>query len=370
MEESGPDLNVPAFNCAQGFLSESQFRSLPLARGVTAGVCFLLCVFTLFLICYHRTLHSRLQRFFFYLTVSTIAYLAVLTMHLEHYFNYLGRRKKLCIAVAFLDQYTGSVQLLFTLGIAIYLVFRVFGHSDSLKKIVPQIQSSQARTVLETLYIITSVCLPLLFVWIPFVAVPYGETGPWCWIQSKVNCSVTSSGYLEEILIWYIPFALVAFSSPVCVLVVLVVFCKWRYVSHNATQQLSIKETLLVFSFLVANSLLCAIEIAVHTYSYSTNTSRYFPLMAYAISTPIGSVIIPIAFLIYIYSARVTRLCNGRICCRCCYRIQQRRQGFVSLDGSATHRPPSVPVNQPSESQPYYICATNDSEYRSTLYSD
>ena len=137
---------------------------------------------------------------------------------------------------------------------------------------------------------------------------PYGETGPWCWIQAEQNCTTLPGSYLEEILIWYVPFGLVAFSSSICVLLVLITFCKWRCISPIATKQLMIKETLLVFAFMVTNGVLCAVEITFHTYTYKTNTHRYFPFMVYAISTPIESVIIPIAFLIYLNSTRVAGL--------------------------------------------------------------
>ena len=161
---------VPAFNCALAQLSKDQYRSLPLARGLTSAICLLLCLLTLALILHYRTFHHRPQRFFLYLTLSTTAYLAVLTMHVEHYFNYLGQAKQLCKAIGFLDQYTGSVQLLFTFGIAIYLVCRVCRQRREVEAAAKR--PKRVRNALEVIYIIVSVCLPLCFAWIPFVEVP------------------------------------------------------------------------------------------------------------------------------------------------------------------------------------------------------
>ena len=64
---------VCAFSCALVQLSEDQYRSLNLARGLTAAVCLLLCLLTLALILHYRTSQFRPQHFFLYLTLSTIA---------------------------------------------------------------------------------------------------------------------------------------------------------------------------------------------------------------------------------------------------------------------------------------------------------
>ena len=98
----------------------SHFRSLSLTRGTTVGVCFLLCLLKLVLICASKTWKTIHQRLFLYLTISTILYLAILTLHFEHYFDYPGQ-DKFCVAVGFLDEYSGMVQLFFTLGITLFL---------------------------------------------------------------------------------------------------------------------------------------------------------------------------------------------------------------------------------------------------------
>ncbi len=53
-----------------------------------------------------KTLHQRL---FLYLTASTTLYLAILTLHIEHYLGYTGQ-DKFCVAFGFLGEYTGMVQ--------------------------------------------------------------------------------------------------------------------------------------------------------------------------------------------------------------------------------------------------------------------
>ena len=342
---------VPAFNCAFVQLSEDQYKSLNLARGLTAAVCLLLCLLTLALIIYYRTFQLRIQRLFLYLTLSTIAYLAVLAMQIEHYFNYLGQARQLCKAIGFLLEYTGSIQLLFTFGIAVYLVFIVLKVYRPLTG--PAAVTKKIGNALEVLYIIVSMCLPLCFVWIPFVEVPYGEMGPWCWIQLEQNCTTLPGGYLEVIFIWYVPFGLFAFGSSICVLLVLITFCKWRCTSQTATKQLIIKETLLVFAFMVNNGIVCAVDTAIHTYMHKTNVHRYFPLMVYAISTPIGSAMIPIAFLIYLNSTRVTRLleyCSLRFSCRACCCALQKDYVYLDSSGNADATiKPSQPSNLPSE---------------------
>ena len=84
-------------------------------------------------------------------------------------------------------------------------------------------------------------------------------------------------------------FGLVAFSSSICLLLILITFCKWCCISQTATKQLIIKETLHAGVCLHGDQwhkLYCGYcNPCMHV--YKTNTHHYFLLMVYAITTSI-----------------------------------------------------------------------------------
>ena len=73
-------------NCTN--LTTDQFRSISLTRGITGIICAVLCFLTLVVILGTKTWQNIRQRLFLYLTISTVAYMIVLSMHLEHYYHY------------------------------------------------------------------------------------------------------------------------------------------------------------------------------------------------------------------------------------------------------------------------------------------
>ena len=88
----------------------------------------------------------------------------------------------LCVVVGLADQYTGTVQLFFTVGVAAYFVSYFLKLFCKQPNINIDLENSKKRVakrrVLEIFFVVASVFGPALYVWVPFKAVPYGETGP------------------------------------------------------------------------------------------------------------------------------------------------------------------------------------------------
>ena len=288
-------------NCTN--ISDQNVRNLALARGITGLLCFVLCVLTLIielvLACWRRKFRTILHRLFIYLTVSTVAYLFVLSLHIEHYFQY-PHQHNFCIAVGFLDQYTGSVQLCFTLGVTAFLFYKAFSGCQGRIKL-PCVEKRCCNLWLELLFVVLSFLTPLAFDWIPFVLVPYGETGPWCWIESLVSkCKLSNQAFLEQMMLWYVPFGVVAFCSFLLILAMITVFVWMRYhemirVRINGI----IKEQCLLLGFLVVFCILWLTEVVTRLILYH-NESAYGLWVIYAISTPLSGVIIPVGFISYL----------------------------------------------------------------------
>ena len=309
VEHDGPTSFVNCIN-----LTIKEFHDLALFRGIAGGGCCLLCVLTLVLIIIHRAFKTILQRLFLYLTISTIAYCGVLTLHVEHYFHPYEGQKVFCIAIGFLDQYTGSVQLLFTFGITAFLFYKVCELCSSCVPIARLggggEEWRECRMVAEISWVLFSFVIPLAFNWLPFIFTPYGETGPWCWIDSvRDDCSASESGYWEQMLLWYIPLATVAFCSLLLLLIMMGVFiwiCKDAQRARQRIESGVIKQSLLLLAFLVFFCALCAIEVSIRTITHRSNDySNYGVWIIYALSTPVSAAIIPIAFFFYLYSSKM-----------------------------------------------------------------
>ena len=104
------------------------------------------------------------------------------------YFNVM------CQAEAFLLEYTNWVKTLFTLCLSIHL----FIYTVYLKNLQR----------LEYLYIVISMCLPLLQAWVPFIHSNYGLAGAWCFIKSwKDNCAQEKDdeGIIEQFALYFGP---------------------------------------------------------------------------------------------------------------------------------------------------------------------
>ena len=343
---------VPYINCTN--FTDSEFRQLPLARGVTAAICLLLCIITLLLIIITKTYKSTLQRLFLYLTLSTVAYLAVLALHIEHYFNFKSPNIMLCKAIGFLDEYTGSVQLLYTLEITLLLFYKV---SDKLYHIRERLHcrkpQSCRRLCKQAILFFIPWTVPILFDVIPFFNIPYSETGPWCGIRTlNDNCSEIRSGLWEQLGIWYIPFGLVGVISLGFIIFMTIVLSIWicKFESQRIRGLKTIlAETLLLMGFLVAYCILCAIELTGRI--IATKKNIFGVWMMYAISTPLSAVIIPIAFLIYLGKGAIKKV------------IQRCRKKQLSEFGEpaiASGAPPSIAVTVPSYTDARHLLGTND----------
>ena len=138
------DENFTMINCTNVTVRQGNIAAL--TRGVTAIVCFVLCslalLFQVTYICRLRNTNT-LQRLFLYLTISTVFYTGVLSLHLQHYFRF-EFQETFCEVVGVLDQYTGSVQLLLTLGITVVLFHKVLSISESYTYIASKSALSQS----------------------------------------------------------------------------------------------------------------------------------------------------------------------------------------------------------------------------------
>ena len=168
-------------NCNSTGLSSTQRNILLYVFGGVGIFSTLLCFIALFITCYYdyRLYKRFVHRLVIYQLLSAIIFSLVCSAELS-FLNYdyndsSMMMKALCGAVGFILNVTVGIKFIITFWLTFYLfMFAVF---------------SKDLCHLELLYVITSIGIPLLFDWIPFVNGLYGVAGAWCWIRNwKGGC--------------------------------------------------------------------------------------------------------------------------------------------------------------------------------------
>ena len=234
-------------------------------RAVAGSVACIVCVSTVILIVVLRAWSKFVHRLTVYLATAGFFYsllLALQGMPVDLDSDVVSLRpgwEKTCVAIGFLAQYTGWVQLTIMSWISVYLALMWKYHKNVMD------------TKSEIGGIVTAIFLPLLFSFEPFIHNMYGLAGAWCWI--KVNkdhsCNETSIGVSYQIGLFYAPVFLFAVTSLFVMVGVLFVFCKnaklkAQNVLNNAQNLLENPQFHCKYEVLIRGALPLLIYPAVH----------------------------------------------------------------------------------------------------------
>jgi len=135
----------------------------------------------------------------------------------------------MCKMVPFLLVFSMLMKLMFTL----WLTFHLFCYVVLFKNLKK----------LEWLYITSSVFLPLLVSWIPFIDNNYGVAGGWCFIrESNDTCATNSDGIIEIFALFYGPIVVSLIFCMLAIVIMILVMVRRACVSSNTQTE---KEPLL-----------------------------------------------------------------------------------------------------------------------------
>ena len=339
-------------NCSH--FTDEQLTAIALFRGATAAACcvilFVVLVTLLVLVRFHyqRVCGTVLKRLAIGFTATNVLYQLVLALHLQYYLN--PQDLKFCEADAFLDQYVGSVLLLFMLEIAFVLFFKVLHVSTSWEFIdVYYEKLKECKFIccgwkinkMEIAIFVFAVTLPLLFDWIPFTTNTYGPLGPWCWIRvSEKNCSSLSrAGTLEQVWLWNLPFVAIAFLTSVLFMVSLnLLGCgiKNAKVEKLALIEVGITNIIFFLTFLVLAVLWCLQQ-----------SNTYITWLLTAICIPLTVTVASLATLFAIHLPL-----SFMVACACCKHQRQKSIYAVTTVNQSTdkHQPSSTTWESPHSS--------------------
>ena len=309
----------PYVNCTN--LTDSQLKTLPLARSITAAICCTLGLVILLLIYCRKTWQTRQQRFFLYLTISAVFYLLTLVMQIEHYFDYPMRKNwqdKLCDTVGYLSELTRLIQLVFMFGVILQLFVAYYGllfDGSVLQCYVPCRKCVPGQTCRFLCPEITFLFLSLItavLVTIPWLLTPYGESGPWCWIRTiSIQCSESDRGFWEQMGMWYIPYAIVSLCSIVFIIFSLVSCTHGLLMARQQVSSVA-TYTAIIAGILLISAFLCGVEMACNI--IAPKVDSYWVWILYAILPPISAVVIPMVLLV-IHGPEMVRATVSFCCC-------------------------------------------------------
>ena len=178
-------------------LSPTQRNILLYVFGGVGAFSTLICVIALLITCYYRLYKRFAHRLVIYQLLSTMFFSLMCALELS-FLNYSPSPSKtmkiLCGMVGYFLSVAVETKFLVTFWLTFYLfMFAVF--LKDLRR-------------LELFYVITSIGIPLLFDWIPFVNGLYGVAGAWCWIKNwKGDCANDKMllGTIEQYMFLYAP---------------------------------------------------------------------------------------------------------------------------------------------------------------------
>ena len=293
-------------NCSN--FTAPQFERLTIARGSAGAVSVFVCCVVLLLIVVKRGYTSVLQRFLLYLTLATLFVEASFVMQLEHLANYTWQ-KEICIAVAFIDQWGGTIVISFSMEITLVLVGKVYGsvYGRCLNGIA---KTKCQRIILESSAVCVALALPLAGAIVPFQTQTYGLNGAWCWITIiDYNCHETD-GYWEQIAFWYVPVTVLGVLIGLCIIAIILLFCVMTFnpaYNHTLSRKL-VKDNLVLFGFYL---LFILANGGDYYRLYTGTTHRYIDYGMWYVSAIVpafAKLFLPLGFLVYMYSFKAVSL--------------------------------------------------------------
>jgi len=302
-------------NCS-GF-TDGELKGLALYRGITS---IILCV-SLFIMlvsilisakcCCFRTLCGTfLKRFAIGLTAVSMLCLLFYAMQMNNFVDL--QDQKFCEAVGFLVMYTGSVQLLLTVGTSLVFFIKVWKALTFVTLLDTLCRRCENQTftcrglkvnILEIVFYVSVVGIPLLLDWIPFITNSYGPTVAWCWIRKyESDCSTHIAGLVEGLLFWDAPYFIVAILIIGLLIISLVQLCIYQR-KFGCYKLLDVGAfDLLVFQIFSFILFLLHVVVLCYYFSYQYK-ERLFDLWVFeSIAYPFAVIIVPVILLGAIHS--------------------------------------------------------------------
>lgn len=298
-------------NCTE--LSVAHYEDLALARGLSGVVCLLIAtVILLFMV---RGLYKSkltkgpLEWIVIYLATLTIVddvlFLAIMLPTLSEWFGF-------CRALGIGLELVNWVQQGCTLIIASHQLFLLYKLVEKIRNPYTllsthsEVMEKKGKAIKKCHYaLLMLVWLPILLnvIWLPFEAdSEYNEQEPeWCWIVSITDdCEKDGLEFAEELIMWYIPNAIVTVIVSCTAIATLVVWIytafKKRFRNAQIVNENYTPNNLMTLTTYALFTLICLIELSVRTYTTIYRSHNFALWMIFAIVTPFRDILLPVCY--------------------------------------------------------------------------
>lgn len=200
-------------------------RKILITMGSTASISVFMCVITITLVFVYRLHKHFTYRLASYQVLSAMCFSASLIVQISLINRNLNNDDTLCETLGFFVEYFMWVKLLFTVSLVIHFYVLAI-HSKNLQKFEP-------------IYILISVFVPFLYVWIPFIKSTYGKAGAWCWIKDwRKDCAKANdkTGVIEQFVLWYGPLYASLTASAIIAIYVGITLTRRAYSNKNHSE--------------------------------------------------------------------------------------------------------------------------------------
>ena len=321
MDSNGTNESNASTSCH--ILSQQDVHTILYTRVAVASVAFAANLATLLLMCaltcFQKTHTTFIDRLKLYLTVVTLVYsllyifevLPVETQQVENMTKTVTRSRdweRFCKGCGVVHQYVSCVVLLLIFWMIVFLLWCSKQVATVRMQSNTKIRLHCNQRCLDIAVLISSLGVPLLFVWIPLITDNYGLAGVWCAIIVRRNnlCSQGSGSLLPglgyEIGLNYGPAIILVLLCTGGM--VIVVYRFWNYFKRNGSTthetNSAIIKGIAPITYLILYNLISftnATSVVIHNV-HGSNTVNYRLWVTHAVMGPAKPLTIPFAFVI------------------------------------------------------------------------
>ena len=236
---------------------------------------------------------------------------------------------------------------MFALEITLLLVYIVYRQLRG--DPFPILSNSRcASRFLEILFVFVAILIPSTHHWVPFLHGKFGLAGAYCWIR-ETDDDCKDLGITEQLAFYGIAEA-IGLTSVVAVVGLSVVYCRiaYKYKLARRNQLTLIRQTLILMCFLVTHVVFLSAGLVARFLPGMSKTEHLVFWFFNAAGIPVSLLVIPIGFVIHVYSTRMEclRYCKELCCCNSWKRKRLAKLLETAEDMSSNRKP--HPIHSPS----------------------
>ena len=289
MDESQFNLNCTNFNAGD-------LKVFNMLRSIVAIICAVITLAILLLLICHKEYSTLFKRLYLYLVIGTLLNEITVGLNIEHQWPYYKGQETVCFWLGFFSQLT--FVLVFILSYEVVVHIFCIAMKQFLSPKYKFLKSRYYSVTLEAVYIALPLLISIGFAVAPLVKQNYGIAGPWCWVRS-LNEKCETSGSVNQ-MIFYSLYMSVGIVGMAASLVFAVIYCK---LPKESSQLL--KETLYVSIFQLIHIMIITYNLSVRLYTLISRRHQHYGLWsADAFTLPIGVLVFPFGYLLFIYPVR------------------------------------------------------------------